>query len=184
MFQIDDLYNIDNFLKKLIIFNCQIRKIENKNSNNFTFEDVLKYKLLPKVFTKGYKRIENLKYFIIENLKKNTIEEELLMISKIMSFIVINQVFGDGNHRTAYYVLILLSNKKISSLLINDSKYDFNDQLFNDINGFFDNVDILKSEKNIIYNYTFYIKSRKRIDFFDDVAYYLYCLIIKYVDYF
>ena len=60
--------------------------------------------IFEKVFTKGYDRLFRLQQYMmrdeIYNSKNNNAKALI-----VAQFIIINQVFGDGNHRTALYVL-------------------------------------------------------------------------------
>ena len=115
-------------------------------------------------------------------IKQNNIEndnDELMLITNIMSFIILNQVFGDGNHRTAYYALITFVNNDLQHLFT-DEKYNFNELLFDNINMLFDNVDYINETKlphGSIYTFSNFKEDDDGITFFDNVSKLLSTLI-------
>jgi hypothetical protein len=56
------------------------------------------------VYTKGYDRLFRLVNYLLMNDEINTKSNNCKALI-VAQFIIINQVFGDGNHRTALYVL-------------------------------------------------------------------------------
>jgi len=173
MFQIDKLYNVDRLLIELIEYNSYIRNIKfdvlKIYPQDNVFETIVKQKLHHKIFTKGYDRIIMLKYFIIDNMKNmilNNDENILILITNIMSFIVLNQVFGDGNHRVAHYMLMTILDNKLQHVL-NDKKY-----MYETINLILAGYDKTHYFENYIYN-------GKPIDFFSEVSNQIYSIIYQ-----
>lgn len=186
MFQEDKLFNIDYFLIELIMFNSHTRGLDIVVDPKIQIDEIINEKLYYKIFTKGYSRLQELKYFIIDNMKQKSLDNEkniLTIISNIMSFIVLNQVFGDGNHRTAYFSLVTLIDKNLQYIFTDEELY-FNDEIFNYINILFDNVDYVNETQlsdGSIYNFTSYQESYDPINFFDKVSRIIYLLVKQYL---
>jgi hypothetical protein len=85
--------------------------------NNITTIQQLDNDILHPVLSKGSDRIVKLIHFI-QNIDSNdsfSQDEKAILKSQ---FIILNQVFGDGNHRAALYILtITISNDKIQNIM-------------------------------------------------------------------
>jgi hypothetical protein len=99
------------FVKNITLQNVKIR-FSNKQeyqelldlTNSVTKIDDFKKHNFEIIFTKGYDRLFRLVNYILEDdtfIRKSNNCKALI----VAQFIIINQVFGDGNHRTAIYVL-------------------------------------------------------------------------------
>ncbi len=99
------------FIKDIIIKNIKIRFSTKPNYSELlnlteSVDDIRKFieNNFEIILTKGYDRLYNLIMYITTDptfISKSNNCKALI----IAQFIIINQVFGDGNHRTAMYVL-------------------------------------------------------------------------------
>lgn len=147
---------VNDIIKDLIRINVLIRTSQCYQGNRLSeeqvnetiniiettnYNDIIKYKLIPYIFSKGYKRLKLYTEFLENNfIMKTYIKLENNELKKwIISymFIVYGQVFSDGNHRTGAYSLF----KYGLNVIFNDNPsetitrlYTLNIPFFNFIN--------------------------------------------------
>lgn len=104
-----------DFAKDIALFNARLRFIGKSWYADLvkticSLGDITQFKELifensnyKELISKGYQPLYNLAEFILfDEIKSRNPNSKALLIAQ---FIVINQIFGDGNHRTAQYVL-------------------------------------------------------------------------------
>jgi hypothetical protein len=126
--------NPDHDLMYLIRFNSCIRGLENIDKKE-TVKNILNYGLYREtIFTKGHDRLYELKKFM-KQLHESPFLDPITVGCLIAMFIVTNQVFGDGNHRTGIYAIRMALPSPLWSyydkdhLLMTDLHELMNDQL-------------------------------------------------------
>jgi hypothetical protein len=115
-------FNVDEIIKNLLIDNVNNRYVENPKTEDIrdwtiyraNRPDILEYissakeidpahSVLSPVLSKGSYRLINLKIFIRE-IDTTSLPDKIKAIL-ISQYIILNQVFGDGNHRAGLYIL-------------------------------------------------------------------------------
>jgi len=197
---INKLYDIDEYLFKLIIFNNEIRgglyDIPNKEKNiYYSIDDIIRLKLYPRIFSKGYERLKELYNFIryhLEELKRNNETYDyytiLIFIISVTNFIIVNQVFGDGNHRTGYYFLYYILGEQIKKIY-DKNNYEFDKKFFYEMNIFYDNIDYLHlmegtswEFQNKKFNFSDYKKyGEDKFYYFEEISEMLFVVLKDYL---
>lgn len=99
----------DDLLEKIIRINTIVRNIDPVNESP---KELISKKLRKDIFDNGYDRIKLLRRWI--SSKNNVTIENLNFTCELIMFIILFQVFGDGNHRTSTVLLEECIKRKIS----------------------------------------------------------------------
>lgn len=115
-----DYEDIDLTLFQFVRFNACVRDLDDINRHTNVEQIIDNNLYADSIFEKGHKRLEEIYQFMKTQVANN--QTKLVFACQVAIFIVTNQVFGNGNHRTALFAVRMGLPNSLRSLYDNDSQ--------------------------------------------------------------